>query len=64
VRRFLEVAPEFEKATVESGVLLIKYWLEVGPEDETRRLEVRINDPRKIWKLSPMDLIILQPLVR
>ena len=56
VRRFLEVAPEFEKAIVESGILLIKYWLEVSPEEQTRRLEARINDPRKIWKLSPMDL--------
>jgi polyphosphate kinase 2 len=56
VKRFLEVAPEFEKAIVESGVMLIKYWLEVNPEEQTRRLEARINDPRKIWKLSPMDL--------
>jgi polyphosphate kinase len=56
VRRFLEVAPEFEKAIVESGILLIKYWLEVSPEEQTRRLEARIDDPRKIWKLSPMDL--------
>ncbi len=56
VKRFLEVAPEMEKAIVESGILLIKYWLEVSPEEQTRRLEARINDPRKIWKLSPMDL--------
>ena len=56
VGRFLEVAPEFEKAIVESGILLIKYWLEVSPEEQTRRLEARIKDPRKIWKLSPMDL--------
>ena len=56
VKRFLEVAPEFEKAIVELGILLIKYWLEVSPEEQTRRLEARINDPRKIWKLSPMDL--------
>jgi polyphosphate kinase 2 len=56
VRRFLAVAPEFEKAIVESGILLIKYWLEVSPEEQTRRLEARIDDPRKIWKLSPMDL--------
>ena len=56
VGRFLEVAPEFEKAIVESGILLIKYWLEVSPEEQTRRLKARINDPRKIWKLSPMDL--------
>jgi polyphosphate kinase len=56
VKRFLEVAPEFEKAIVESGILLIKYWLEVSPQEQTRRLEARIDDPRKIWKLSPMDL--------
>jgi polyphosphate kinase len=56
VRRFLEVAPAFEKAIVESGILLVKYWLEVSPEEQTRRLEARIKDPRKIWKLSPMDL--------
>ena len=56
VERFLEQAPAFEKAMVESGILLIKYWLEVGPDEQTRRLEGRINDPRKIWKLSDMDL--------
>ncbi len=56
VGRFLEVAPEFEKAIVESGIILIKYWLEVSPEEQTRRLEARITDPRKVWKLSPMDL--------
>ena len=38
---------------VDSGILLLKYWLEVGPDEQTRRLESRINDPRKIWKLSP-----------
>ena len=56
VKRFLEVAPEMEKAIVESGIQLVKYWLEVSPEEQTRRLEGRIDDPRKIWKLSPMDL--------
>ncbi len=56
VKRFLEVTPEFEKAIVESGIALIKYWLEVSEEEQTRRLEARIDDPRKIWKLSPMDL--------
>jgi polyphosphate kinase 2 (PPK2 family) len=55
-KRFLQVAPMFEKAMVESGILLIKYWLEVSPEEQTRRLESRIDDGRKIWKLSPMDL--------
>ena len=41
---------------VDSGIILIKYWLEVSPEEQTRRLKARIDDPRKIWKLSPMDL--------
>jgi polyphosphate kinase 2 len=56
VKRFLNIVPLFEKAMVESGILLLKYWLEVNPEEQTRRLESRIDDPRKIWKLSPMDL--------
>ena len=56
VKRFLEVTPEVEKAFVESGIILIKYWLEVSEEEQTRRLKARISDPRKIWKLSPMDL--------
>ena len=42
---------------VDSGIILLKYWLEVGPDEQTRRLESRINDPRKIWKLSDMDLL-------
>jgi polyphosphate kinase 2 (PPK2 family) len=54
--RFLEVAPLVEKAMVESGILLIKYWLEVSPDEQTRRLESRIDDGRKTWKLTPMDL--------
>jgi polyphosphate kinase 2 len=55
-RKFLKVVPAVEKAIIESGVILIKYWLEVSPDEQTRRLEARINDGRKIWKLSPMDL--------
>ena len=55
-QRFLEVVPAFEKIMVESGIILLKYWLEVSPEEQTRRLTARIDDPRKIWKLSPMDL--------
>ena len=62
--RFLEQAPGVEKAMVESGIILIKYWLEVSPEEQTRRLEGRINDPRKVWKLTDMDLRVLQPLGR
>jgi polyphosphate kinase len=54
--RFLELAPAVEKAMADDGILLLKYWLEVSPGEQTRRLESRINDPRKIWKLSDMDL--------
>jgi polyphosphate kinase 2 len=54
--RFLELVPAWEKAMTDSGILLLKYWLEVSPAEQTRRLESRINDPRKIWKLSAMDL--------
>jgi len=54
--RFLSLVPGVEKAMVESGILLFKYWLEVSPEEQTQRLEHRIDDPRKIWKLSDMDL--------
>jgi polyphosphate kinase 2 len=54
--RFLQLTPGVEKAMVDSGILLLKYWLEVGPDEQTRRLESRINDPRKVWKLSDMDL--------
>jgi polyphosphate kinase 2 len=55
-KRFLEIVPGFERLMVDSGIILIKYWLEVGMEEQTRRLEARIDDGRKIWKLSPMDL--------
>jgi polyphosphate kinase 2 len=55
-QRFLQGVPLVEKAMVESGIQLLKYWLEVSPEEQTRRLEARINDGRKLWKLSPMDL--------
>jgi polyphosphate kinase len=53
---FLKGVPLLEKAFVDSGIILIKYWLEVSPEEQTRRLEARIKDARKIWKLSPMDV--------
>src|SRR5688572_30231560 len=56
VHRFLKVIPNFEKMMVESGIILLKYWLEVSMKEQTRRLESRIDDARKIWKLSPMDL--------
>ncbi len=56
-QRFLELTPGVEKAMVDSGILLLKYWLEVSPEEQTRRLQSRIDDPRKIWKLSDLDLL-------
>jgi polyphosphate kinase 2 len=56
VQKFLRVVPMFERAMVDSGIILIKYWLEVSAKEQTRRLESRIDDGRKIWKLSPMDL--------
>jgi polyphosphate kinase 2 len=56
VKRFLDGAPGFEKAMIESGIILLKYWLEVSPEEQTRRLEARVDDGRKIWKLSKMDI--------
>jgi polyphosphate kinase 2 len=56
VMKFLEDVPKVEKSMVDSGIILIKYWLEVSPEEQTKRLSARIDDGRKIWKLSPMDL--------
>ena len=54
--RFLSLCPMMERFIVSGGVQLIKYWFEVSQEEQTRRFQDRINDPRKIWKLSPMDL--------
>jgi polyphosphate kinase len=56
-KRFLALVPDLEQAMVDSGIILIKYWLEVGSEEQTRRLESRIDDPRKVWKLSELDLL-------
>ena len=56
VRRFLVLCPIWERVAVESGLILIKYWFEVSQDEQTRRFESRINDGRKLWKLSPMDL--------
>ena len=55
-KRFLAGVPLVEKAIVESDVILLKYWLEVSPDEQTRRLRSRITDGRKVWKLSPMDI--------
>jgi polyphosphate kinase 2 len=54
--RFLEVCPEVEKYIVDSGIVLIKFWLEVSDKEQKRRFEARIEDPLRQWKLSPMDL--------
>ena len=56
VKRFLSATPQVEKAIVDSGVILIKYWLEVSADEQTRRLKERIDDSRKIWKLTSMDV--------
>jgi polyphosphate kinase 2 len=55
-KRFLRVVPYVERAIVDSGIILLKYWLEVSEDEQTRRIQERIDDPRKVWKLSPMDL--------
>ena len=53
---FLKAVPMVERAFVESGIILLKFWLEVSPEEQERRLRDRIDDGRKVWKLTPMDL--------
>ena len=55
-KRFLELCPIVEKFMVDSGIVLLKYWLEVGNKEQSRRFEARITDPLRQWKLSPMDL--------
>ena len=56
VEKFLDGTPVMEKAIVDAGTILLKYWLEVTPKEQERRLRDRINDGRKTWKLSPMDV--------
>jgi polyphosphate kinase 2 len=56
VERFLDLVPTVEKAMVTSGIIVLKYWLEVSQAEQTRRLTQRIDDGRKTWKLTPMDL--------
>jgi polyphosphate kinase 2 len=53
---FVENCPKFENYIVNAGVILIKFWLEVGPEEQEKRFEARIEDPLRQWKLSPMDI--------
>lgn len=54
--RFLQLCPEIEQYIVEAGIVLIKFWLEVGMKEQERRFAARIHDPLRQWKLSPMDL--------
>ena len=53
---FLRSAPEFEDMLIRSGIVLVKYWFSVSDDEQERRFQERINNPRKRWKLSPMDL--------
>src|ERR1700758_4519233 len=55
VERFLKLCPEIEQYIVDAGIILIKFWLEVGQEEQERRFLARISDPLRQWKLSPMD---------
>jgi len=55
-KRFLQLCPLMEKYMVDAGIILVKYWLEVGQREQQRRFEARIKDPLRQWKLSPMDL--------
>jgi polyphosphate kinase 2 len=56
IERFLGLCSQIEKYIVDSGIVLVKFWLEVGDEEQKRRFEARIDDPVRQWKLSPMDL--------
>ncbi len=53
---FLRVVPGFERTLVDDGITLVKYWLEVGSDEQRERFESRISHPTKQWKLSPMDV--------
>jgi polyphosphate kinase len=55
-KRFLQLCPLFERHLVESGIVLIKFWLEVGNKEQERRFKARVDDPLRQWKLSAMDL--------
>jgi polyphosphate kinase 2 len=55
-RHFLEICPAVERYIVDNGIILIKFWLEVGKKEQARRFEARIDDPLRQWKLSPMDV--------
>jgi len=55
-QKFVELCPRFESHMINSGIILIKFWLEVSQKEQQRRFEARIEDPLRQWKLSPMDL--------
>jgi polyphosphate kinase 2 len=55
-QEFLRTAPEFERMLIRSGIILVKYWFSVSDEEQERRFQARLNDPKKRWKLSPMDI--------
>jgi polyphosphate kinase 2 (PPK2 family) len=55
-KHFLSLAPHVEKSMVDSGIVLFKYWLEVSPEEQEKRLRERVDDGRKLWKLSDLDI--------
>jgi len=59
-QRFLELCPEIESYIIEGGIMLIKIWLEVSQEEQTRRFAARVDDPVRQWKLSPMDVASYQ----
>jgi polyphosphate kinase 2 len=59
-KRFLKLCPQFESYVIEGGIQLIKIWLEVGKEEQTRRFAARVDDPLRQWKLSPMDVASYQ----
>jgi len=62
-RRFLNYAPKSKSIWLDAGIILIKYWMEVGKKEQQRRFEARIEDPLRQWKLSPMDLESFSALV-
>ena len=56
LREFLRSCPEFERMLIRSGIQLVKYWFSVSDDEQERRLQSRLADPTRRWKLSPMDL--------
>ena len=63
-RRFLDLCPRIERFIVDGGTQLIKFWLEVGKQEQKRRFQARIEDPLRQWKVEPDGSRILRALVR